>query len=52
MGKFTRLLPRRAGEALARALKADRLLASASHSPARAAYEDRATRSAPAMDRD
>jgi NAD(P)-dependent dehydrogenase (short-subunit alcohol dehydrogenase family) len=47
MGKLTRLLPRRAGEALARALKADRLLASAAHSPARAAYEERAARSAP-----
>ncbi|MEU4246503.1 SDR family oxidoreductase [Amycolatopsis sp. NPDC026612] len=47
MGKLTRLLPRRAGEALARALKADRLLASAAHSPARAAYEARAAESAP-----
>ncbi|WP_329055550.1 SDR family oxidoreductase [Amycolatopsis sp. NBC_01488] len=47
MGKLTRLLPRRAGEALARALKADRLLASAAHSPARADYEARAAESAP-----
>jgi NAD(P)-dependent dehydrogenase (short-subunit alcohol dehydrogenase family) len=47
MGKLTRLLPRRAGEALARALKADRLLASAAHSPARAQYEARAAESAP-----
>ncbi|WP_284744324.1 SDR family oxidoreductase [Amycolatopsis sp. RTGN1] len=47
MGKLTRLLPRRAGEALARALKADQLLASAAHSPARAGYEARAAESAP-----
>lgn len=47
MGKLTRLLPRRAGEALARALKADQLLASAAHSPARADYEARAAESAP-----
>jgi NAD(P)-dependent dehydrogenase (short-subunit alcohol dehydrogenase family) len=50
MGKLTRLLPRRAGEALARALKADRLLASAAHSPARADYERRAAESAPGAD--
>ena len=47
MGKLTRLLPQRSGEALARALKADRLLASAAHSPARAGYEARAAESAP-----
>ncbi|MGW5720437.1 SDR family oxidoreductase [Amycolatopsis sp. NPDC003865] len=47
MGKLTRLLPRRAGEALARALKADQLLASAARSPARAEYEARAAESAP-----
>ncbi|WP_103348482.1 SDR family oxidoreductase [Amycolatopsis sp. CA-128772] len=47
MGKLTRLLPRRFGEVLSRALKADRLLASAAHSPARAAYEARAAESAP-----
>ena len=47
MGKLTRLLPRKAGETLARALKADRLLASAAHSPARAQYEARAAESAP-----
>ncbi|WP_410670494.1 SDR family oxidoreductase [Amycolatopsis sp. cmx-4-68] len=47
MGKLTRLLPRRFGEALARALKADQLLASAAHSPARADYEARAAESAP-----
>jgi NAD(P)-dependent dehydrogenase (short-subunit alcohol dehydrogenase family) len=47
MGKLTRLLPRRAGEAIARALKADQLLASAAHSPARADYEARAAESAP-----
>ncbi|MBE1501192.1 short-subunit dehydrogenase [Amycolatopsis lexingtonensis] len=47
MGKLTRLLPRRAGEAIARALKADQLLASAAHSPARAEYEARAAESAP-----
>ena len=47
MGKLTRLLPRRAGEALARVLKADQLLASAAHSPARADYEARAAESAP-----
>ena len=50
MGKLTRLLPRRAGEAFARALKADRLLASAAHSPARADYERRAAESAPGAD--
>ncbi|MEV4055578.1 SDR family oxidoreductase [Amycolatopsis sp. NPDC049688] len=47
MGKLTRLFPRRFGEGLSRALKADRLLASAAHSPARAAYEARAADSAP-----
>ncbi|MFJ9780656.1 SDR family oxidoreductase [Amycolatopsis sp. NPDC101161] len=47
MGKLTRLLPRRFGEGLARALKADQLLASAAHSPARAEYEARAAESAP-----
>jgi NAD(P)-dependent dehydrogenase (short-subunit alcohol dehydrogenase family) len=47
MGKLTGLLPRRAAETLARALKADQLLASAAHSPARAAYEARAAESAP-----
>ncbi|MFG1639765.1 SDR family oxidoreductase [Amycolatopsis sp. NPDC049252] len=47
MGKLTRLLPRKAGETLARALRADRLLASAAHSPARARYEARAAESAP-----
>jgi short-subunit dehydrogenase len=50
MGKLTRRLPRKAGEALARALKADRLLASAAHSPARADYEARAAESAPGAD--
>jgi NAD(P)-dependent dehydrogenase (short-subunit alcohol dehydrogenase family) len=50
MGKLTRLLPRRAGEALSRALKADQLLASAAHSPARADYEARAAESAPGAD--
>lgn len=50
MGKLTRLLPRRAGEALARALKADQLLASAAHSSARADYEARAAQSAPGAD--
>ncbi|WP_328449338.1 SDR family oxidoreductase [Amycolatopsis sp. NBC_00438] len=47
MGKLTGLLPRRAAELLARTLKADQLLASAAHSPARAAYEARAAESAP-----
>jgi short-subunit dehydrogenase len=47
MGKLTRLLPRKAGEALARALTADQLLASAAQSPARADYEARAAESAP-----
>jgi NAD(P)-dependent dehydrogenase (short-subunit alcohol dehydrogenase family) len=51
MGKLTRLLPRRAGETLARVLKADRLLASAAHSPARAAYEARAAESGPGVTR-
>jgi NAD(P)-dependent dehydrogenase (short-subunit alcohol dehydrogenase family) len=49
-GRITRLLPRRAGEWLVRALGGDRLLASAAHSTARAEYEARAAGSAPAAD--
>ncbi|MFD9892850.1 SDR family oxidoreductase [Amycolatopsis sp. NPDC059027] len=50
MGRITRLLPRRWGESVARALGADRVLASAAHSAARADYERRAADSAPGAD--
>ncbi|MBB4688612.1 SDR family oxidoreductase [Amycolatopsis jiangsuensis] len=49
-GRFTRLFPRSAAEWFMRALGGDRLLSSAVHSPARAEYESRAARSAPASD--
>ena len=47
---FMQILPRRAREAFARALKADRVLLDAAHSSARAGYEARAAASAPAAD--
>ncbi|MFD8497907.1 SDR family oxidoreductase [Amycolatopsis sp. NPDC059657] len=49
MGRITRLLPRAAGEWIARALGGDQLLASAAHSTARAGYEARAAESAPSV---
>ncbi|ANN15421.1 short-chain dehydrogenase [Amycolatopsis orientalis] len=52
MGRITRLLPRRVGEGLVRALGGDRILASATHSSARAEYESRAARSAPAAEKE
>lgn len=52
MGRITRLLPRRAAEGLLRALGGDKILASATHSSARAEYESRAARSAPAAEKD
>lgn len=52
MGRITRLLPRRLGEGLLRALGGDKILSSATHSSARAEYESRAARSAPAAEKD
>ncbi|WP_181772988.1 SDR family oxidoreductase [Amycolatopsis pittospori] len=52
MGRITRLLPRRVGEGLLRALGGDKILSSATHSSARAEYESRAARSAPAVEKD
>jgi len=49
MGRITRLLPRRLGEGLIRALGGDKILSSATHSSARAEYESRAARSAPSV---
>lgn len=51
MGRITRLLPRRLGEGLLRALGGDKILSSATHSSARAEYESRAARSAPAAEK-
>ncbi|RSN65710.1 short-chain dehydrogenase [Amycolatopsis sp. WAC 04182] len=51
MGRITRLLPRRLGEGLLRALGGDKILSSATHSSARAEYESRAARSAPATEK-
>ncbi|HET6290026.1 MAG TPA: SDR family oxidoreductase [Amycolatopsis sp.] len=51
MGRITRLLPRRLGEGLLRALGGDKILSSATHSSARAEYESRAARSAPAVEK-
>ena len=51
MGRITRLLPRRLGEGLLRALGGDKILSSATHSAARAEYESRAARSAPAAEK-
>ncbi|SDX72443.1 Short-chain dehydrogenase [Amycolatopsis xylanica] len=52
MGRITRLLPRAAGEWIARALGGDQLLASAAHSSARSGYEARAAESAPSVGAD
>ena len=46
--RLTRALPRGFGEWLGRSTKTDTVLLAAAHSPARAAYEDRAAHSAPA----
>ena len=46
--KLTRPLPRAFGEWLLRVSKSDQLMVDAAHSPARAAYEQRAAESAPA----
>ncbi|WP_340683873.1 SDR family oxidoreductase [Amycolatopsis coloradensis] len=51
MGRITRLLPRRLGEGLLRALGGDKILSSATHSSARAEYESRAARSAPGAEK-
>lgn len=48
--RLTRALPRGFGEWLGRSTKTDQVLLAAAHSPARAAYEDRAAHSAPAAD--
>ncbi|WP_370944362.1 SDR family oxidoreductase [Amycolatopsis sp. cg5] len=52
MGRITRLLPRAAGEWIARTLGGDQLLASAAHSSARSSYEARAAESAPSVGTD
>lgn len=49
--KATRPLPRAFGEWLLRVTGSDRLMSDSAHSPARAAYEQRAAASAPAHDR-
>ncbi|MBN6034438.1 SDR family oxidoreductase [Amycolatopsis sp. 195334CR] len=51
VGRFTRLLPRRAGEWISRSLGADKVLATA-HADARAEYESRAASSAPSVGSD
>ena len=48
--KLAGLLPRRAREGLAKALRADRVLLDAASSPERADYEKRAAASAPSLD--
>ncbi|HEU5475393.1 MAG TPA: SDR family oxidoreductase [Actinophytocola sp.] len=50
INRFTRLLPRAAGEWIARAFKGDQVMMNAAHSTARADYEARAAASAPAVD--
>jgi short-subunit dehydrogenase len=52
VNRFTRLLPRAAGEWIARALKGDQVMMNAAHSAARKDYEARAAASAPGADRD
>ncbi|MGA6168064.1 SDR family oxidoreductase [Amycolatopsis magusensis] len=51
VGRFTRLLPRRAGEWISRSLGADKVLATA-HAGARSEYESRAANSAPSVGSD
>lgn len=52
LNRFTRLLPRSAGEWIARRLKADQVMVNAAHSAARKDYEARAEASAPGADRE
>jgi NAD(P)-dependent dehydrogenase (short-subunit alcohol dehydrogenase family) len=51
INRFTRLLPRSAGEWVARALKGDQVMVNAAHSAARKDYEARAAASAPGADK-
>jgi NAD(P)-dependent dehydrogenase (short-subunit alcohol dehydrogenase family) len=52
INRFTRLLPRSAGEWIARRLKGDQVMVNAAHSAARKDYEARAAASAPGADRE
>jgi len=52
VNRLTRLLPRPAGEWMARKFKSDQVMVNAAHSPARREYEARAAASAPAVDRE
>jgi NAD(P)-dependent dehydrogenase (short-subunit alcohol dehydrogenase family) len=52
INRFTRLLPRAAGEGIARLLKGDQVMVNAAHSAARKNYEARAAASAPGADRE
>ena len=52
VNRFTRLLPRSAGEWIARAFKGDQVMVNAAHSAARKDYEARAAASAPGADRE
>jgi NAD(P)-dependent dehydrogenase (short-subunit alcohol dehydrogenase family) len=52
INRFTRLLPRAAGEGIARLLKGDQVMVNAAHSAARKDYEARAAASAPGADRE
>ncbi|HEV8562458.1 MAG TPA: SDR family oxidoreductase [Actinophytocola sp.] len=52
INRFTRLLPRAAGEGIARLLKGDQVMVKAAHSAARKDYEARAAASAPGADRE
>jgi NAD(P)-dependent dehydrogenase (short-subunit alcohol dehydrogenase family) len=51
INRFTRLLPRRTGEWIARMLKGDQVMVNAAHSAARKDYEARAAASAPGSER-
>jgi NAD(P)-dependent dehydrogenase (short-subunit alcohol dehydrogenase family) len=52
INRFSRLLPRSAGEWIVRALKGDQVMVNAAHSAARKDYEARADASAPGADRE
>jgi NAD(P)-dependent dehydrogenase (short-subunit alcohol dehydrogenase family) len=52
INRFTRLLPRAAGEGIARLFKGDQVMVKAAHSAARKDYEARAAASAPGADRE
>ncbi|HET9139843.1 SDR family oxidoreductase [Actinophytocola sp.] len=52
VNRVTRLLPRAAGEWVARRFKGDQVMVNAAHSAARRDYEARAAASAPAVDRE